>query len=77
MVAGGDAPGPQGLRQARRMELGLEPARVLIASLQVGMNGYTPETGLGFYRELRQRWGAPQRPVTADDVDAWGGIELH
>ena len=26
---------------------------------------------------LRQRWGTPQRPVTADDVDAWGGIELH
>jgi mono/diheme cytochrome c family protein len=26
---------------------------------------------------LRQRWGNPQRPVTADDVDAWGGIELH
>lgn len=26
---------------------------------------------------LRQRWGAPLRPVTADDVDAWGGIELH
>lgn len=45
----------QGLRQARRTQLGLEPDRVLTASLQIGMNGYTPETGLGFYRELRQR----------------------
>jgi predicted permease len=45
----------QGLRQARRAELGLEPDRVLTASLQIGMNGYTRETGLGFYRELRRR----------------------
>jgi len=45
----------QGLRQARRTDLGIEPDRVLTASLQIGMNGYTPETGLGFYRELRQR----------------------
>lgn len=45
----------QGLRQARRTELGLDPDHVLTANLQIGMNGYTPQTGLGFYRELRQR----------------------
>jgi putative ABC transport system permease protein len=48
----------QGLRQARRIELGLDPDRVLTANLQIGMNGYTPETGLGFYRELRRRLAA-------------------
>jgi predicted permease len=45
----------QGLRQARRTELGLDPDHVLTGNLQIGMNGYTPQTGLGFYRELRQR----------------------
>ena len=45
----------QGLRQARRTDLGLDPDHVLTANLQIGMNGYTPQTGLGFYRELRQR----------------------
>jgi len=48
----------QGLRQARRTDLGLDPDRVLTANLQIGMNGYTPETGLGFYRELRRRLAA-------------------
>ena len=45
----------QGLRQARRTALGLDPDHVLTASLQIGMNGYDPQTGLGFYRELRRR----------------------
>lgn len=45
----------QGLRQARRTELGLDPEHVLTANLQIGTSGYTPQTGLGFYRELRQR----------------------
>ncbi len=45
----------QGLRQAARTPLGLEPERVLTANLQIGMNGYTPQTGLAFYRELRRR----------------------
>ena len=45
----------QGLRQARQTDLGLDPDPVLTANLQIGMNGYTPETGLGFYRELRRR----------------------
>jgi putative ABC transport system permease protein len=48
----------RGLRQARRTDLGLDPDRVLTASLQIGMNGYTPESGLGFYRELRRRLAA-------------------
>jgi predicted permease len=45
----------QGLRQAKRTNLGLDPDHVLTANLQIGMNGYTPRTGLGFYRELRRR----------------------
>jgi predicted permease len=48
----------QGLRQAGRTPLGLEPERVLTANLQIGMNGYTPQTGLSFYRELRRRLAA-------------------
>jgi predicted permease len=46
------------LRRARSVELGLDPDRVLTGSLQIGMNGYTPETGLAFYRELRERLAA-------------------
>jgi predicted permease len=48
----------QGLRQARRIDLGLDPDHVLTANLQIGMSGYTPETGPGFYRELRRRLAA-------------------
>ncbi len=48
----------QGLRRARAVDLGLDPDRVLTASLQIGANGYTAETGPGFYRELRQRLAA-------------------
>ena len=45
----------QGLRKAREIDLGLDPGRVLTASLQIGSAGYSPETGLAFYRELRRR----------------------
>jgi predicted permease len=48
----------QGLRKARTIDLGLDPDNVLTATMQIGMNGYTPETGLGFYRELRRRLAA-------------------
>jgi predicted permease len=48
----------QGLRRAKQTDLGLDPDRVLTASLQIGMNGYTREAGLGFYRELRSRLAA-------------------
>ena len=48
----------QGLRRARQTELGIDPEHVLTANLQIGMNGYTPQTGLGFYRELRRRLAA-------------------
>ncbi len=48
----------QGLRKAKQIDLGLDPDHVLTANLQIGMNGYTPQTGLGFYRELRQRLAA-------------------
>ena len=45
----------QGLARARRVAIGLDPRHVLLADLRIGMNGYTEETGLAFYRQLRQR----------------------
>jgi predicted permease len=45
----------KGLEKARQIDIGLDPSRVLLGRLQIGMNGYTPETGKTFYRELRQR----------------------
>ena len=48
----------KGLQQARRIDPGFNPDRVLIAGLQIGMNGYDKETGKGFYRQARQRLAA-------------------
>jgi predicted permease len=48
----------KGLQQARRVDFGFNPDRVLLAGFQIGMNGYTPETGPAFYRELRTRVAA-------------------
>ena len=45
----------KGLQQARRLDVGFKPDHVLIAGLQVGMNGYNQETGKAFYRQARQR----------------------
>ena len=47
----------QGLRRTRQLDLGLEPDGVLVANLQIGMNGYTRETAPGFYRQLQSRLG--------------------
>lgn len=47
-----------GLRQAGRIDFGLNPAGVLVADMQIGMNGYTAETGPSFYRRLRERLAA-------------------
>jgi predicted permease len=47
-----------GLQQARRLDVGFKPDHVLIAGLQVGMNGYNQETGKAFYRQARQRLAA-------------------
>jgi len=47
-----------GLRQARQVDVGFKPERVLIAGMQIGMNGYTRETGPGFYRQVRERLAA-------------------
>jgi predicted permease len=48
----------QGLRQARRIDVGFNPDRVLLAGLQIGMNGYNPDTGRAFYRQVRARLAA-------------------
>jgi predicted permease len=45
----------KGLGQARRIDLGFDPKNVLIADLQVGMNGHTEETGKALYRRIQQR----------------------
>ncbi len=48
----------KGLQQARRINPGFDPDGVLLAPLQIGMNGYDQTTGLKFYRELRARIAA-------------------
>jgi predicted permease len=48
----------KGLQRARQVPLGFEPEGVLIARMQIGMNGYTEQTGRGFYRRLLQRLAA-------------------
>jgi predicted permease len=48
----------KGLQRAQQVDFGLDPSRVLLGGMRVGMNGYTPETGKLFYRELRQRIAA-------------------
>ena len=43
----------KGSERARRLDLGFDPRRVLLAGLRIGMNGYNQDTGLIFYRKLR------------------------
>jgi predicted permease len=45
----------QGLRRARQADFGFNPDRVLLAGLQLGMNGYNENTGRVFYRQLQER----------------------
>jgi predicted permease len=45
----------KGLRQAGHIDIGFNPDRVLMAKMQIGMNGYTEETGKVFYHELHRR----------------------
>jgi predicted permease len=48
----------RGLKSARQVDFGLEPERVLLAGMQIGMNGYDRESGPDFYRRLRERLAA-------------------
>lgn len=48
----------QGLRRARHADFGFRPEGVLIAGLQLGMNGYNQTTGRVFYRQLQERAAA-------------------
>jgi len=48
----------KGLRQARTVNIGFNPDRVLVAGLQIGMHGYNEDTGKIFYRQLQQRLAA-------------------
>ena len=45
----------QGFRNARLIDIGFDPQNLLIAPLRIGMNGYNEQTGLVFYRQLRER----------------------
>jgi predicted permease len=45
----------KGLRQARRIDFGFNPDHVLIAGMQIGMNGYDVATGRTFYRQAQHR----------------------
>jgi predicted permease len=45
----------RGLRQARAVKFGFDQSGVLIAHLQVGMNGYTEDTAKVLYRQIQQR----------------------
>ncbi|MBA4137132.1 MAG: permease [Opitutus sp.] len=44
-----------GLRRAQQIDVGFRADHVLVAPLQIGMNGYDAQTGLAFYRDLRRR----------------------
>ena len=48
----------KGLRQARQIDFGFNPDRVLIAGMRIGMNGYNEETGKVFYRHVQDRLAA-------------------
>jgi predicted permease len=45
----------RGFQKARGADPGFDPANVLLASMRIGMNGYTRETGASFYQQLHQR----------------------
>lgn len=45
----------KGMSRARAIDVGLDPKNVLIASMRIGMNGYTEKTAPVFYRTLRER----------------------
>jgi len=45
----------KGLRQARQIDFGFNPDHVLIAGMQIGMNGYDVTTGRTFYRQAQHR----------------------
>jgi predicted permease len=48
----------KGLARARQVNVGFEPAGVLLAEMRIGMNGYNEDTGRAFYRQLRDRLAA-------------------
>jgi predicted permease len=48
----------KGLQSARHRDLGFDPNHLLYAGINIGMNGYTEETGKVFYHELQQRLAA-------------------
>lgn len=45
----------KGFKQARQIDIGFKPDRVLVAGLRIGMNGYNVATGRAFYRQLEER----------------------
>ncbi len=43
------------MQKARRADVGLDPANLLLAGLRIGMHGYTEETGKVLYARLQQQ----------------------
>ena len=43
------------MQKARRADVGLDPANILLAGLRIGMHGYTEETGKVLYARLQQQ----------------------
>lgn len=65
----------KGLKNAQLVNIGMNPDHVLLGRLQIGMNGYTQETGKRFYTELRQRLAA-QPGVTEVALASWFPLRL-
>ena len=45
----------RGLAMARTIDVGFDREHVLVADLQVGMNGYTEATATTLYRRIQER----------------------
>jgi predicted permease len=65
----------KGLRRAHTVEVGFDPSRVLVASMQIGMNGHDVESGRAFYRRLQQRL-AEVPGVEAAGLASWFPLGL-
>jgi predicted permease len=65
----------KGLKRAQQVDIGFDPRGVLLGRMQIGMNGYTRETGIRFYRDLRQRLAA-QPGVEEAALASWFPLAL-
>lgn len=45
----------KGFQKARQVDPGFDPRQLLLGGLRIGMHGYNEQTGMAFYRQLRQQ----------------------